>query len=288
VRALQLDGMLPVAAPPVRPDLVSSTYATAPPTPPPRRTATRAKHSSKTSTASAAQTPPPVPPCASTYDIAYGGGETTVGLFSTETLTLKPGVTINNFRFGCGSHQRGKYDKFDGLLGLGGKPESLVSQTAEQYGRAFSYCLPPGKHTSGFLALGAASNNTAGFVFAPMRQFSNFPTFYVVSLTGISVGGKQLDILPAVFSNGMVIDSGTVITSLPATAYSALRSAFRSAMSAYPLLPPNDDIGLDTCYNFTGHSNVMVPKAALTFTGGTTIDPDVPSSVPRVHGRELG
>jgi hypothetical protein len=86
-----------------------------PPTPPPRRTATRAKHSSKTSTASAAQTPPPVPPCASTYDIAYGGGETTVGLFSTETLTLKPGVTINNFRFGCGSHQRGKYDKFDGL-----------------------------------------------------------------------------------------------------------------------------------------------------------------------------
>ncbi|KAL6596631.1 hypothetical protein ACP70R_047274 [Stipagrostis hirtigluma subsp. patula] len=212
------------------------------------------------------------------YGIGYGGGETTVGTYSTETLTIKPSISIKNFGFGCGFDQEGQFDKFDGLLGLGGAPESLVSQTAATYGGAFSYCLPPGNGTSGFLTLGAPSNSTAGFVFTPLRQFPDTPTFYMVILAGISVGGEPLDIPPMVFSKGMIIDSGTVITALPATAYSALRSAFRSAMSEYPLLPPTDD-GLDTCYNFTGLSNVTVPKVALTFSGGATIDLDVPSGV---------
>ncbi|TVU11521.1 hypothetical protein EJB05_45112, partial [Eragrostis curvula] len=212
------------------------------------------------------------------YGIQYGGGEITVGLYSTETLTLKPGVTVKNFSFGCGLHQQGEFDKFDGLLGLGGAPESLVSQTAGQYGGAFSYCLPAGNGTAGFLALGAPSNDTTGFVFTPMHQLPGVSTFYVVTLAGIQRRGKQLDIPPAVFSKGMIIDSGTVVTGLPATAYAALRTAFRSAMSAYPRLPPNPD-GLDTCYNFTGFSNVTVPKVALTFSGGATIDLDVPSGV---------
>ncbi|GJM99938.1 hypothetical protein PR202_ga17081 [Eleusine coracana subsp. coracana] len=211
------------------------------------------------------------------YGIKYGSGETTVGLYSTETLTLKQGVTVPDFSFGCGLHQHGEFDKFDGLLGLGGASESFVSQTSHTYGGAFSYCLPPGNGTSGFLTLGAPSNNT-GFVFTPMHQFPGVSTFYMVTLTGISVGGKQLDIPPAVFSNGMIIDSGTIITGLPATAYSALRSEFRNAMSAYPLLPPTNN-GLDTCYNFAGHSNVTVPKVSLTFNGGATIDLDVPSGV---------
>lgn len=212
------------------------------------------------------------------YGIQYGGGSTTTGVYSTETLTLKPGVSIKNFSFGCGNDQHGPYDKFDGLLGLGGAPESLVSQTSSLYGGAFSYCLPPVNGSAGFLTLGAPGNNTAGFVFTPMRRLPDVATFYIVTLTGITVGGKPLDIPPSVLSNGMIIDSGTVITGLPATAYTALRSAFRSAMSEYPLLPPSDN-GLDTCYNFTGYRNVTVPKVALTFSGGTTIDLDVPSGV---------
>jgi hypothetical protein len=107
-------------------------------------------------------------------------------------------------------------------------------------------------------------------VFAPMHQLvPGVATFYMVNLIGISVGGKQLDIPPAAFPK----------LSLPEAAYSALRSAFRSAMSAYALLPPNKDDGLDTCYNFTGFRNVTVPKVALTFSGGATIDFDVPSGV---------
>ena len=213
------------------------------------------------------------------YGIQYGNGDITVGVYSTETLTLSPQVSVKNFSFGCGLVQRGTFDLFDGLLGLGGAPESLVSQTAETYGGAFSYCLPAGNSTTGFLALGAPSNNTAGFLFTPLHSVPKEPTFYLVNLTGISVGGTQLDIQPTVFSGGMIIDSGTVVTILPETAYSALRTAFRSAMSAYPLLPPNNDEDLDTCYNFTGNSNVTVPTVALTYDGGVTIDLDVPSGV---------
>uniref|UniRef100_A0A0D9WPP0 Peptidase A1 domain-containing protein n=1 Tax=Leersia perrieri TaxID=77586 RepID=A0A0D9WPP0_9ORYZ len=215
------------------------------------------------------------------YGIEYGNRATTTGVYSTEKLTLSPGVVVDRFGFGCGDDQHGAFDKFDGLLGLGGAPESLVSQTSSRFRGAFSYCLPPASGGAGFLTLGSSPSNTtnAGFSFTPMRRIPATPTFYVVTLTGISVGGKPLAIAPSVFSRGMVIDSGTVITGLPATAYAALRSAFRSAMSEFRLLPPSSDGGLDTCYDFTGHSNVTVPRVALTFSGGATIDLAVPSGV---------
>ena len=73
-----------------------------------------------------------------------------------------------------------------------------------------------------------------------------------------------------------MIDSGKVVTSLQSTAYRALRAAFRKAMAAYPLVP---NVELDTCYNFTGYSSVTVPRVALTFSGGATIDLDVPNGI---------
>nr|CAB3470404.1 unnamed protein product [Digitaria exilis] len=210
------------------------------------------------------------------FAIEYGDGSHTRGVYSKDTLTLAPEVTVKDFHFGCANDQDGQNDKYDGLIGLGGAPESLVGQASSVYGGAFSYCLPAQNGEAGFLTLGAASTNTSGFVFTPMkREFG----IYLVNLTGISVGGKQLDLPPSVFSKGMLVDSGTVATELPATAYSALRTAFRSAMSAYPLLPPNDELGVDTCYNFTGFSNVTVPTVSLTFDGGATIDLDVPNGV---------
>ncbi|GJM99936.1 hypothetical protein PR202_ga17079 [Eleusine coracana subsp. coracana] len=105
------------------------------------------------------------------YFIQYGDGSRTNGVYSHETLTLGPGVAVKDFRFGCGYDQRQTTDKFDGLLGLGGAPESLPVQTASTYGGAFSYCLPPVKSKPGFLSLGAPSRNvTPGFAFTPMGR----------------------------------------------------------------------------------------------------------------------
>ncbi|KAM3207172.1 hypothetical protein ACQJBY_062407 [Aegilops geniculata] len=74
----------------------------------------------------------------------------------------------------------------------------------------------------------------------------------------------------------MIVYCGSIITMLPTTPHAKLKSAFRAAMAAYPLVP--SDPG-ETCYNFTGYSNVTVPKVALTFSGGVTIDLDVPNGV---------
>uniref|UniRef100_A0A0D3G4B6 Xylanase inhibitor C-terminal domain-containing protein n=1 Tax=Oryza barthii TaxID=65489 RepID=A0A0D3G4B6_9ORYZ len=65
-----------------------------------------------------------------------------------------------------------------------------------------------------------------------MRRIPSVPTFYVMTLTGISVGGAPLAIPPSAFSNGMVIDSGTVITGLLATAYAAVTAASDAATTS--------------------------------------------------------
>ncbi|CAL5043096.1 unnamed protein product [Urochloa decumbens] len=213
------------------------------------------------------------------YRVEYGDGSKTRGVYSNDTLTLAPGVTVEDFRFGCGRDQIGPNDRFDGLIGLGGAPESLVVQTAPVYGGAFSYCLPATNGDAGFLTLGtpsAAANTSSGFVFTPMRHLPDDLTSYMVTLAGISVSGRRLDIPASAFRGGMIIDSGTVVTGLPETAYNALQRAFRKAMAAYPLLPHGD---LDTCYNFTGFSNVTVPKVSFTFRGGATVDLDVPNGI---------
>jgi hypothetical protein len=126
------------------------------------------------------------------------------------------------------------------------------------------------------VSLGAPSDNTSAFVFTPMGHLPGWPTFYMVNMTGISVGGKPLDIPQSAFRGGMVIDCGTHITELPETAYNALEAALRKALAAYPMVASED---YHSCYNFTGYSNVTVPRVALTFSGGATIDLDVPNGI---------
>ncbi|CAD6339485.1 unnamed protein product [Miscanthus lutarioriparius] len=210
------------------------------------------------------------------FAITYGDGSQTTGVYSNEALTLAPGVAVKDFHFGCGHDQGGNNDKYDGLLSLGGAPESLVMQMSSVYGGAFSYCLPALSSQAGFLALGATSSgvNASSFVFTPMIQEQK--TYYLVNMTRITVGGESIDVPQSAFSGGMIIDSGTVVTQLQHTAYNALKVVFRRAMAAYPLVPNGE---LDTCYNFTGYSNVTVPRVALTFSGGATIDLDVPNGI---------
>lgn len=90
---------------------------------------------------------------------------------------------------------------------------------------------------------------------------------------GISVGGKKLAISPSIFSNaGVIIDSGTVITRVPPTAYAALRTAFRKLMSKYPTSPAASI--LDTCYDLSKYDTVSIPTVALQYQGAN-MDLDV-------------
>uniref|UniRef100_A0A453T1K6 Peptidase A1 domain-containing protein n=2 Tax=Aegilops tauschii TaxID=37682 RepID=A0A453T1K6_AEGTS len=163
------------------------------------------------------------------YIVKYGDGSSTTGTYSSDMLALGSNA-VSNFQFGCSKSESGLLlnDQTAGLIGLGGGAQSLATQTAGTFGKAFSYCLSPTSGSSGFLTLGAA---TSGFaVKTPMLRSRQLPTFYFVQLEAIRVGGKQLNIPTSVFSAGSFMDSGTIITRLPWTVYSALSSAFKAGM----------------------------------------------------------
>ncbi|KAM3214426.1 hypothetical protein ACQJBY_066744 [Aegilops geniculata] len=200
------------------------------------------------------------------YVVPYLDGSNTTGTYGSDTLALGSNA-VNNFQFGCSQSVSGNFltQQTAGLMGLGGGAESLVSQTVGTFGRAFSYCLPPNPGSRGFLTLGAA---TSGFALTtPMYRNRGVATFYAVRLQAIRVGGRQLNIPASVFSSVSLVDSGTVITRLPPTAYSALVSAFKAGMKRYPTSG-----GVDTCFDFSGQSNISVPSVALVFSRGAIVN----------------
>ncbi|XP_074564476.1 aspartyl protease family protein At5g10770-like [Curcuma longa] len=205
------------------------------------------------------------------YSVRYGDGSVTAGFYAQDTLTLSPVDSTPGFRFGCGERNMGLFGRTDGLLGLGRDKPSIVSQTYNKYGGVFSYCLPLTSSSVGYLSFG--SYPAGDLLLTPMLSDPNSPTFYYLALTGISVGGQLIAVPPSIFTRaGTIIDSGTVITRLPATAYSALRSAFRQGMTAYKSVPGTTGL-LDTCYDFNGSGGkVIIPRVALHLGGGVTIN----------------
>ncbi|KAI5354071.1 hypothetical protein L3X38_006966 [Prunus dulcis] len=206
------------------------------------------------------------------YAAEYGDMSFTIGVFGSEKLTLTPTDVFEGFIFSCGLDNEGLFKGSAGLLGLGRSSTSLVEQTANKYNRFFSYCLPSTSSSTGHLTFGDGGSAN-GVKFTKLITSSRSESFYGLGLSGIKVGGSQLSIAPSVFSSsGTIIDSGTVITRLPATAYAALRGAFREAMKNYTLT--KSFLLLDTCYDFSGLSTVMYPKIAFMFGDGLTVDSD--------------
>lgn len=207
------------------------------------------------------------------YAVNYTDGSSTTGTYSSDTLTTTSsgsgGVVSGGFTFGCSHSEPGfsDPDRTDGILGIGGGAQSLVSQIRR---RVFSYCLPRASSHTGFLTLGVPRISSSRFAVTPMRRFRKIPTFYVVILQAITVAGRRLDVAPSMFSAGSIMDSGTIITRLPPTAYSALRAAFRAEMNMYRLARPFSI--LDTCFNLTGVRRVQLPRVALVFDGGATVE----------------
>ncbi|XP_048134729.1 aspartyl protease family protein At5g10770-like [Rhodamnia argentea] len=208
------------------------------------------------------------------YFIRYGDQSTTAGFFATEKLTLTPTAVIDNFEFGCGENNQGLFRGAAGLMGLSDDKISIVQQTAAKYGKYFSYCLPSSPSSTGHLTFGKDGGASSSVSFTPLSKIPRGSQFYGISIEGISVGGNRLSIPSTVFSSGgAIIDSGTVITRLPPTAYSAMRDAFRTAMANYTRAPA---IGLfDTCYDFSKESTFVVPFITFSFAGGVEVNLDL-------------
>lgn len=142
-------------------------------------------------------------------------------------------------------------------MGLGRGPLSLVSQLKEQ---KFAYCLTAiddSKPSS--LLLGSLANvkpktsDQDDMKTTPLIKNPSQPSFYYLSLEGISVGGTQLSMPKETFelrddgSGGVIIDSGTTITYIQKTAFNLLKKEFIAQMK----LPVDDSGtgGLDLCFN---------------------------------------
>lgn len=140
-------------------------------------------------------------------------------------------------------------------MGLGRGPLSLVSQLKEQ---KFAYCLTPiddSKPSS--LLMGSLANvkpkkSQDEIKTTPLIRNPSQPSFYYLSLEGISVGGSHLAIPQPTFelrddgSGGVIIDSGTTITYIDKSAFTLLKKEFIAQMK----LPVDDSGtgGLDLCF----------------------------------------
>lgn len=206
------------------------------------------------------------------YLYVYGDYSSTQGILSYETFTLSSHSTPH-VAFGCGQDNGGSgFSQGGGLVGFGRGPLSFISQLGPLVGNKFSYCLmsvtdSPSKSSPLFVGQTASLNaNTMGST--PVIQSSSQPTFYYLSLEGISVGRKLLKIPAGTFdlksdgNGGLIIDSGTTVTYLEQTGYDHVKKALMPLIH----LPQADgsSIGLDLCYQH--HSGSSIPKLpVITF-----------------------
>ncbi|KAH7523928.1 hypothetical protein FEM48_Zijuj06G0064100 [Ziziphus jujuba var. spinosa] len=210
----------------------------------------------------------PASPCQ--YGVRYGDRSYTIGDFGKERITINQSDVFDNFLFGCGHNNQGLFSGAAGLLALGRGELSFVEQTAQKYNRIFSYCLPPTSSSSGFLSFGKADKVSGVVNYVQLSSASLSNSFYGLQLEGISINERRVSVIS---SSGTIIDSGTVITRLPASTYRALRYEFQQQMKQYILIKSPVSL-LDTCYDFSGNDNVEIPKLSLLFSGGTTVELD--------------
>ncbi|KAF8700456.1 hypothetical protein HU200_034396 [Digitaria exilis] len=221
-----------------------------------------------------------------TYNQTYGTGWT-AGIYGSETFTFGSSpadqTSVPGITFGCSLASSNNFNGSSGLVGLGRGSESLVTQLVTG---KFSYCLTPFQDTSSSstLLLGpSASLNDAGvsstpFVTNPTMEPMN--TYYYLDLTGISLGTTDLSIPADAFSlkadgtGGLIIDSGSTITSLVDVAYQQVRAAVLSLVTL-PTADGSAATGLDLCFVPPSSTSAPqdMPSMTLHFNGADMVIP---------------
>ncbi|XP_052190453.1 aspartic proteinase nepenthesin-1-like [Diospyros lotus] len=214
------------------------------------------------------------------YLYTYGDYSSTQGVLVSETFTFDK-VSVPKIGFGCGEDNEGDgFSQGSGLVGLGRGPLSLVSQLREP---KFSYCLTSigdeSKASVSTLLMGSlASVNTTSYPAiktTPLIKNRSQPSFYYLSLEGITVGETLLPIKRSTFalkedgSGGMIIDSGTTISYLEEKAFEMVKKEFISQIKLSVHRSRASD--LDLCFSLPSSNDatteVEVPKLVFHFEG---------------------
>ncbi|XP_020589873.1 aspartic proteinase nepenthesin-1-like [Phalaenopsis equestris] len=200
------------------------------------------------------------------------GSATVGGTMGAETFSFG-GTNVPSLAFGCSNSEMGSATTISGLLGMGGGQLSLVSQLGSE---KFSYCLTPyDSQSTSPLFLGSLANPDSSSQTTPLGQSPNIPTYYYLSLQGITVGSTKLSIPSSAFaissdgSGGLIIDSGTSFTMLVPSAYDVLKQEFQSQMG----LPVASGNTFDLCFSSPSDGSFQPPKLIFNFQGA---DMDLP------------
>ncbi|KAK7290216.1 hypothetical protein RIF29_04483 [Crotalaria pallida] len=167
------------------------------------------------------------------YSYFYADGTYAEGNLVREKFTFSPSVITPPLILGCATESSDER----GILGMNLGRLSFSSQAKIT---KFSYCVPtrrtrPGPTPTGSFILGN-NPSSAGFKYVQMLTFRDSqrmpnldPLAYTVALQGIRIGGKKLNISPAVFkpdaggSGQTMVDSGSEFTYLVNEAYEKVR-----------------------------------------------------------------
>ncbi|KAI9192816.1 hypothetical protein LWI28_028057 [Acer negundo] len=174
------------------------------------------------------------------YNLTYIDGVSSSGILARETLTFQTSdegrISIPSTIFGC-SHSNGKFhdSQLTGVFGLGFGKLSLVSQLAS----TFSYCIgnlqdPNYIHNKLVLGDGARIEGDS----TPLEVINGR---YYITLEGISVGERKVDIDPNIFKRkthigkdgGVVIDTGSPATWLVTAGFEALRDQVQALLDVW-------------------------------------------------------
>ncbi|KAF2938977.1 hypothetical protein DAI22_03g157400 [Oryza sativa Japonica Group] len=209
------------------------------------------------------------------YTYYYNDKSVTTGLIEVDKFTFGAGASVPGVAFGCGLFNNGVFKSNEtGIAGFGRGPLSLPSQL--KVGN-FSHCFTAVnglKQSTVLLDLPADlyKNGRGAVQSTPLIQNSANPTFYYLSLKGITVGSTRLPVPESAFAltngtGGTIIDSGTSITSLPPQVYQVVRDEF-AAQIKLPVVPGNAT-GPYTCFSAPSQAKPDVPKLVLHFEGAT-------------------
>ncbi|KAK8550593.1 hypothetical protein V6N13_119109 [Hibiscus sabdariffa] len=200
------------------------------------------------------------------FNQSYMDNSFSLVIFVADTVSLEQDYEFPEFVFGCAEKEAGDFGEADGILGLaqGGTSYpgsfSLTSQTKDTFDNVFCHCLPRSDSTMGFVYFGAKAHENCPFSGSYTPLVTGYDSsLYFVNLIAITIGQTRVEISSGGSSTETeaFIDSGTIITRLPSSVYSALRSEFQGLMSKYPTALPDET--LDTCYNLDGYDEPEIP-----------------------------
>eukprot|EP00268_Persea_americana_P062504 TRINITY_DN80184_c0_g1_i1.p1 TRINITY_DN80184_c0_g1~~TRINITY_DN80184_c0_g1_i1.p1 ORF type:complete len:493 (-),score=51.85 TRINITY_DN80184_c0_g1_i1:407-1885(-) len=224
---------------------------------------------------------------------AYGDGSLVAGLRSDRlsiqsTKPTTPLLHLPNFTFGCAHTALAEPV---GVAGFGRGILSLPAQLAAfspTLGNRFSYCLISHSFDTtrlrrpSPLILGRSSvqsdDQSGEFVYTPMLDNPKHRYFYSVALEAVSVAGKRLPAtrdlrrIDGEGNGGMVVDSGTTFTILPAGMYGSLSKEFdlRMGRNYERATRAEEEMGMGLCYYSDG-GKAHVPKLVLHFGGNASV-----------------